>query len=193
MRNSINNRAVFGTPLSAPLATGTTVTRDDMFTRRGRGLLVAFLAAVMMLSSPIAAQGAVQVHTTIPLAGGVIPGDTNPCTNEDLIHTDGSLHMLITYTENENRISGTALFQPQGAKLVGAVSGDQYVGTGMFLETFNEPVGADGAAVISFVSNFRIIGKGKTTDLLIHERGHITINGDGDVSAEINSSSVECR
>lgn len=193
MRNSINSRAVFGTPMSTPFLAGATVTRDDGWRRRGRGFLVAFFAAVVMLSSPIAAYGAVQEQVRIPLEGDVIPAETNPCHDENLIHTDGYLHILITYTENENRISGTALFQPQRAKLVGAESRDQYVGTGMFMETFNEPVGADGAAVITFVSNFRIIGKGKTTNLLIHEHGHMTINADGSVSAEINSSSVECR
>lgn len=193
MRNSVEGGALFGTPMSALFLTGVAAATDGVWRRRGRGFLVAFVAAVVMLSSPIAAQGAVQEQVRIPLTGGVIPGGANPCTTEDLTHTDGYLHILITYTENDNRISGTALFQPQGAKLVGAQSGNEYVGTGMFMQTFSQPVGADGAAVITFVSNFRIIGKGKTTNLLVHEHGHMTINADGTVRAEVNRSSVECR
>jgi hypothetical protein len=148
---------------------------------------------MLLLSSPGMALGAVQQNVKVPLAGGVIPADDNPCSDEDLLHTSGNLHIKMSYTENQNRVSGTALFQPMGAKLVGVDTGDEYVGTGMFMETFNAPLDDRGAATTTFVSNFRVIGKGSAANLLIHEMGHLTINPDGTVTVEIESTSVECR
>jgi len=184
---------VFGSPVPVGSTGPTMTTVRKGWSRKGRATLAAILATLVVLSSPGMAEGAVQENLKIPLAGEVIPAGDNPCNDENLVHTAGYLHILITYTENQNRISGTALFQPQGAKLEGATSGDEYVGTGMFMDSFNVSVDDQGAATFTFVSNFRIIGKGTAPNLLIHELGHVTFNPDGTMTAEINSASVECK
>lgn len=182
-------------PAPVPVGSAMAATTTDGRGRSGRGriTLVSILAMLVVLSSPGMAQGAVQENLKVSLAGGVIAADDNPCNDEDLVHTDGYLHIVLTFTQNQNRISGTALFQPLRAKLEGADSGDEYVGTGMFMDRFNEPIDDRGAATVTFVSNFRIIGKGTTPNLLIHQMGHITFNSDGAVTAEVDRTSVECR
>ena len=155
--------------------------------------VVTIVTMLLVWSLPVPAFGAVQANVQVPLAGGVISGDDNPCMDEDLVHVSGRLHIKISYTENDNRISGSAHFQPMGAKLEGVETGDEFVGTGMFKENFSSPVDDRGAATTTFVSNFRILGKGAAPNLLIHQVGHITINADGTVTAEVDRTSVECR
>lgn len=159
---------------------------------RQRAIVAAMVAVLLVLSSPGIAHGAVQENIKVPLSG-VIPGSVNPCTDEDLVHTAGHLHIKMSYTENANRISGKVHFQPMGAKLVGVDTGNEYVGNGMSKESFSAPVDDQGAATTTFVNNFRVIGKGSAPNLLIHQVGHVTFNANGTVTANVTNSSVECR
>ena len=71
-------------------------------------------------------------------AAGVTQNDVNqtqpfdvfvPCANggagEDVSGTV-DLHTLVTFTINDNNVSGKFHFQPQGSNLVGSVTGDVY-------------------------------------------------------------------
>ena len=160
--------------------------------RVAREGIIALVAAVLLAATGVStAHGAVEQNIRIPLEGGSFSG--LPCIDEDIAHTDGYLHVKLSFTENGNRVSGSAHFQPQGAKLVGLTSGDEYVGTGMFRESFNEPKDGSGAATFAVVSNFRILGKGKAPNLLAHQVIQITIDANGNPTAAIESESVECR
>jgi hypothetical protein len=140
-----------------------------------------------MFWSPGVAHGAVAEHLTIPLEGDVF---TDLC-EEDLIHTGGNLHILITYTINDNNVSGNIQANPQGAKLVGLTTGAQYVGTGMFHEHFSESLD-DGAATFNSVDNFRIVGKGQAPTYIYDAVVHTTINANGDATAEVSLMNEEC-
>lgn len=154
-----------------------------------RRVLIALMAVALMLGiTPSTANAAVQENIKIPLAGL----EFDIC-GETLVHTSGNLHIKFTYTENDNRISGSAHFQPQGAKLVGTVSGNEYVGTGITRDNFSEPVGDNGATTFTFVNNFRIIGKGDAPNFLEHGVTHITLNADGELTADVHLESAECK
>ena len=45
----------------------------------------------------------------------------------------------------------------------------------------------------TFVNNFRLIGPGTGNDLFGHDTIRFTINANGDLTAEVVNSSVECR
>lgn len=147
------------------------------------------VAALTMLLIPTPASGAVIERTTIPLEGLEFP--ENPC-GEGLVHTGGTLYILVTMTVNDNRVSGSVHFQPQGAKLVGLESGDAYVGTGMARESFSESL-TNGQATVRFVDNFRIIGKGQATNWLVHIVTHLAVRADGTASANVDVERIDCR
>ena len=151
--------------------------------------LSLLVAALTIWLIPTPALGAVIQHTTVPLEGLEFP--ENPC-GEGLVHTGGALHVLVTMTVNDNRVSGAVHFQPQGAKLVGLESGDAYVGTGVTRESFSESL-TNNQATATFVDNFRIIGKGQATNWLVHIVTHVAIRADGTISANVDLERIDCR
>jgi len=156
--------------------------------RYPRTALVALLAVIAMLGSPGVAHGAVEVNERIDLEGAVF----EDLCGEDLLHTGGQLHILFSFTMNDNHISGSVHFQPQGAKLIGLTSGAEYVGTGMSHQTFTEALDG-GVATFTSVDNFRIIGKGQAPSFFAQAVVHATINANGDVTAEVELASERCR
>jgi hypothetical protein len=152
-----------------------------------RGLIVLLAAALAMFWAPGIAQGAVEENVTIPVEGEVF----EDLCGEDLIHTGGNLHILFTYTINDNHVSGNVHFQPQAAKLVGLTTGREWVGTGMLHESFSESL-EDGAATFTSVSNFRIIGKGMAPSYIEQIILHTTINANGDVTSDFSFAGVAC-
>lgn len=154
-----------------------------------KAFIVLLAMAVLVGFGPIPASGAVEENIKVPLAGDVFP----PFCGEPLEHTGGYLHIKFTFTENAERVSGTAHFQPQGAKLIGLDSGAEYVGTGITRDGFHEPRDETGAANFTFVNNFRIIGKGDAPSFLAHDVVHVTVNANGDITAEIEHVGAECK
>lgn len=157
---------------------------------RTRITLTALLTAVAMMLLPGAASGAVNENIQIPLEGLEFPdfcGD-----GDSLVHTAGNLHIMTSMTVNDNRVSGTIHAQPQGAKLVDDF-GRTYSGTGVFQSTFSEPVDGKGAATFTAVDSFKIIGHGSAPNFLVQAVVHMTVNANGDVTADVGFESVECK
>ena len=74
--------------------------------------------------------------------------------------------------------------QPQGVKGVGAVTGMVWAATGVTQEITTARLPTQGGAVNTFVNNFRLIGPGPGTDLVLHHVRHFTINANGTVTVE---------
>lgn len=146
------------------------------------------LTSVALLPSQGMALAAVEEHTTIPLAGL----EFEDICGETLTHTAGNLHVLISYTENDNRVSGMMHFQPQGAKLVDE-SGRTYSGTGVGMVRFNEPRDESGAVSFTAVDSFKLIGHGDAPNFLEQIVSHVTINANGDVTTEFEFVSQQCK
>ena len=152
--------------------------------------LIALIAltSVATLWSPGTALAAVEDNFTIPVAGWVF----EDVCGETLTHTAGELHILISYTENDNRVSGMMHFQPQGAKLVDE-SGRTYSGTGVGMVRFNEPRDETGAVNFTAIDSFKLIGHGDAPNFLEQIVSHVTINANGDVTAEFEFLSRQCK
>jgi len=159
-----------------------------MRTLRKRAGLVGLLTALAMFWSPGVAFGSVEINERISIEGEVF----EDICGEDLIHTGGNLHILVSYTINDNNVSGNVHFQPQAAKLVGLTTGREWVGTGMLHERFSESLNG-GAATFTSVSNFRIIGKGQAPNYIEQVILHTTINANGDVTADVSLAGVDCK
>jgi hypothetical protein len=121
-----------------------------------------------------------------------ITGAAEDICGLDLTHTDGNLHTVFSFTENENRVSGGFHFQPQGAKLVDEF-GRVYSGTGVGRGHFSEPVDDNGAVTFSTVDSFKLIGHGDAPNFLAQLVTHVTINANGDVTVEFEKGSEQCK
>jgi hypothetical protein len=118
------------------------------------------------------------------------------CANDGLgesVQLTGEIEIHSHSTEDPN--GGTHLsthIRPSGVVGVGQVSGLHYRGTGGTFE--GEGFAADGYPyVYSFVNNFRIIGQGPGNNMLVHSTVHQTLNANGELTAEVDLSSSECK
>ena len=78
---------------------------------------------------------------------------------------------------------------PQGARVI---LNDEYVGTGVERQTVTSSTDSAQSS-LTFIDNFRMIGKGRATSLHVHEVFHVTVNTDGEITASIDRASLECR
>lgn len=107
----------------------------------------------------------------------------------EVVVLSGNLHVLLQTTINDNSFHAKAHVQPQGISGTGSVTGDTYHGTGVTQSQFNGTVGEE----FTFINNFRIIGQGRGNNLLIHETFHVTVNANGEITAEVDNFRSECK
>jgi hypothetical protein len=108
----------------------------------------------------------------------------------DVVHVSGPLHIVVDETvDSAGGIHFKEHFQPQGVSGVDLTTGAQYQATGVTQE--QEIITANGAANLTFVNNFRLIGQGPNNNYTVHENTHITINANGDVTALIDNIKVD--
>ncbi|MBA3585229.1 MAG: hypothetical protein H0W36_12015 [Gemmatimonadetes bacterium] len=110
----------------------------------------------------------------------------------EVVVLSGKLHILVHETINDNRFRVKLHFQPQGVSGVGLSTGDKYQGTGVGEETFGGSF-VNGQFSDTFVNNFRIIGQGPGNNFLVHQTLHITVNANGEVTAEVDNFSIQCK
>jgi hypothetical protein len=119
-----------------------------------------------------------------------------PCANGgagELVLLSGNLHLLNHITLDG---AGGAHFkthaQPQGVSGTGLATGARYQGTGVTQETDNFNAGGL-PAEFTFINNFRIIGQGPGNNFLVHVTLHMTVNENGETTADVVNASTECR
>jgi hypothetical protein len=116
-----------------------------------------------------------------------------PCAAGGLGETvalSGELHELfhVTISLGGNVVVKT-FDNPQGVTGVGLTTGAQYQATGVTQEIFSLRVGATD----TFVNEFHVIGQGPDNNFVVREVLHLTINANGELTAQIDNFSVECR
>ncbi len=150
-----------------------------------RKLTVLLMAAAVVLSGSVPA-GAETVTERILLESGdfITPG-----CGEDLDHTGYLLAVFTTTETPSGNVHVGFHFSPQGITATGLTTGATYQGTGVTRGSFTEAK----ASVFTEVNNFRIIGRGQTPDLIEAWTIHMTINANGEVTAEVERIVTECR
>ena len=106
---------------------------------------------------------------------------------------EGRMHGLSHMTINER--GGKLLtvhLQYQGATGTGQTTGHIYRASNSTMETYTRDFDKLPLEVTS-VGSFRLIGHGRENNFLLHHITHITINANGDLTANIESLSAECR
>jgi hypothetical protein len=111
----------------------------------------------------------------------------------DVIVLSGTLHVLTHVTiDAAGGIAVKVHFQPQGATGVGLTTGATYHGTGVTQQTFTDN-GPGPQLEFTFINNFRMISSGTTPNFDVHQTIHITVNENGEVTAVVDNTSIECR
>ena len=145
------------------------------------GSLFAMLA--LGLNRPVLAD--VVTNTFVPVTIGVANGRTG-----ELVILSGELHIVTTIQETGNGVRISNHFQPVGVTGTGAVSGATYHGVGITLQqVFVEPPPPFDLTV---VNNFYIIGEGGAANFYVHATIHLTVNANGEVTADIANTSTTC-
>jgi hypothetical protein len=157
-----------------------------MTTRFAHRTLATFTVLVAALLTVIGVEAKATTETTII----TIPFTTQQEFCGEIIAIDGEIHGVIHVTENANGgFHTSSLFHPRGLTGIGLISGARYHAVGETRFSFN----SNGATSDTFVNNFKLIGEGRAPNLLIHETIRVTINANGDVTAEVENVSIECR
>ena len=147
---------------------------------------VALSLALMGLALPPRASGEVISNVKTPMVLGV----PIPCSG-DFVLLSGNLHTLVTReVDNNGGEHVTVHNQRQGFSGV-SVNGVKYQGTGGSHTHENNQSGPSFEG--TFVDNFRIIGQGKGNNLLMHLTIHLTVNANGDVTAEVLNFNADCK
>jgi len=80
----------------------------------------------------------------------------------------------------------------QGVTGVGVTTGAKYRASGSDSIVFNVDVD-DAPFVSTSVSSFQVIGQGRGNNFVAHESAHFTVNANGDVTAQHDHFSVDCK
>lgn len=119
-----------------------------------------------------------------------------PCANGgvgEFVLLEGDLNLLVHLTTSDaGTVSMETHAQPMGISGTGLVTGDKYQGTGASLAHVS--TGAGGLPIEdTLIESFRVIGQGPDNNFLVHQTVHVTVNENGDVTADVTNGSVECR
>jgi len=117
-----------------------------------------------------------------------------PCAMDgagESVTLSGEMHKVYHATVNDGcgSVHITNNCQPQRITGIGLTSGDKYRATGVTQGSFNGWVGTRETDV----NNFRIIGQGPGNNFLLHETVHITVNANGEVTADVDNYRFECK
>jgi hypothetical protein len=151
------------------------------------------MTTIVLLAGMIAPLAMAEVTTNVK-----VPANMSvfvPCANGgagEIVALTGELHVLVTYTINKNTVSGKYHAQPQGISGAGLSTGDTYQATGVTQDQFSAQLNG-GQYEETYVNNFRIIGQGPDNNYLVHYTLHITINQNGDITADVENISVGCK
>jgi hypothetical protein len=164
--------------------------------RKAALCLFALLVTLPILRppAPVSAQAVTETTSlSIPLDQVAFV----PCANGgagEFVQLSGELHVLFHVSISDSgQLTIKEHFQPQGATGVGLTTGDTYQATGV-TQGITTVDTVDGFPFeTTFVNNFRIIGHGLDNNLLVHTTFHVTVNANGEVTAEVVNTSVECR
>ena len=78
-------------------------------------------------------------------------------------------------------------------KGVGESSGSEYVSSSTNNNSLNDPDTTGGQSAYTTTTKFLLVGKGRLPDMFVKATMHITVNANGEVTAEVTNVRAECR
>jgi hypothetical protein len=112
-----------------------------------------------------------------------------PCANDgngEMVEGTFVLHIVITTDKDANVTK--AHFQPQVSNLEGMDSGNRYNATGVTQEMLDKGAGAN---TYTYINRFHFVGEG--IQYYQYDTVHVTVNANGEVTADVSNTVVECK
>lgn len=145
--------------------------------------LVALVVIIAGLALPVATEAAATT-ATVPFATTITACNLN-------VQLNGSLLIISTTTSTPSGGFVSALHvQPQNVSGVDTATGTRYVGTGLTRDTFIAL--PSGGLIVTFVNEFHIQATAGAQSFVVSQLFHITITGDGSITAIVDNSFTSC-
>ena len=152
--------------------------------------VIFLIAALLILVTPRTDNAEVIQRIDMPIATDVLI----PCAaggQEEIVALSGVVHLVFSVTTDASGgLHIDTHSNNQGVSGIGLMTGDKYQATGG--NRFNSNTNG-GASEATFVDSFGLIGQGPGNNFVIQETAHMTINANGDVTANISSLTAACR
>ena len=131
-----------------------------------------------------AAQAAVTENISIPIDSFQSTA-VDLCDGDTVALTGGDAHLLMSYTNNGNHVSGKADLNLQGVSGTDLTTGAEYRVTGVDNFDFSTSF-VNSQAVLTGVLNEHWAGQGPAPNYLVHENAHILLNANGTVTVNFD-------
>ena len=155
-------------------------------------LLLSIFAVAAVFATAAGAGGNGAERGSFPLDGQVFV----PCANGgagEFVEVSGSLNFVFhLFFDSAGGNHLQLKSNLQGVSGIGLTTGTKYRMSDSESQQFN--VAADDAPnETTSVSSMRIIGQGPGNNFVLHESAHFTVNANGDVTAQHDHFSVDCK
>ncbi|HEY6185394.1 MAG TPA: hypothetical protein VIW67_24360 [Terriglobales bacterium] len=153
--------------------------------KKGTFTVIGFALLAAISSVPLMADQ--WVNTEIPV-GTVVAA--NACTNQ-AVAFQGTAHNTVNITINNNSFHAKMHLNMQNVSGTGLSDGAKY----NVVDVSNLEINMSGLPPVETQSvvEFGLIGAGQAANMRIHMAVHITVNANGDVTAEFGKSDIICQ
>lgn len=113
--------------------------------------------------------------------------------NGEMVNLTGRIHRVYRVTLDAHggcHVQGHD--QPQDLQGIGATTGDSYQGVGVTKTSKNSDVD-DIPWEETYVNNYKFIGQGPGNNFYLHETIRMTINANGEVTADVVNIKTSCK
>jgi hypothetical protein len=157
-------------------------------------VLVAFLTSIVV---PVAPSGASGVLASAETFTQVVKFKVDrqrflPCPGSEIIEASGVVQIVIHVTVDNNGGVHTKVLDKETLSGVGLTTGTKY--HVKELRSVHNFQGSGGLPItITFVDQDRVISQGKGQNFLLHTLFHITVNENGEITAELQKIDIRCQ
>ena len=153
--------------------------------------LLALCAAAIILCGT---QTAVRAQATTVTSNASFPfTETTATCSEQFVTLTGKMHLLAhVTTDAQGGRHATLQINTEGVKGTDA-AGNQYVSSSTNNDSLNEAGAAGSQHEDTVTTKFLLLGKGNLPDLFVKTTMHVTVNANGEVTAEVTNVVAQCR
>ena len=107
-----------------------------------------------------------------------------------MIDLTGQVHAVFSVTVDANGgVHIATHFNNVGVSGIGLTTGDKYQAAGGDYFVSNS---GSTANEFTFVNNFLLVAPGSGNNVRVHELAHVTVNANGEITAETDNITVDC-
>ncbi|HZG51130.1 MAG TPA: hypothetical protein VEZ40_03245 [Pyrinomonadaceae bacterium] len=143
----------------------------------------------------VGAQSAARAQATTVTSNASFPfADTAVSCDNETVNISGKMHLMAHVTTDARSGRHIVLqINTASVKGVGASSGSEYVSGATNHDSINDPDTTGGQTEYTTTTKFLLVGKGRLPDMFVKTTMHVTVNANGEVTAQVTKVTAECR